>query len=70
MKSNKKVLVNNSQAIDVKYNKIRPCIKNVKCELLRTIEGESSLSHKTYVVAFEGEEVYLNSHDIIWGKKQ
>lgn len=70
MKRKKMVLVNNSKAIDVCMNKIRPMIKNVRCELLRTIEGEHSLSPKTYVVDYNGEEVYLHINEIIHQKKK
>lgn len=62
------VLVNNSKAVDVTHSKIRPMIKNIRCELLRTIEGEHSLAPKIYVVDFNGEEVYLHRDEIIWGK--
>lgn len=55
------VVVNNSKAADVPM--IRPPIKNVKCELLRIIDGEHSLYPKTYVVDYNGIEVYLNRHE-------
>lgn len=61
----KYVLVDNYKAVDVTHSKIRPKIKKKKCLLVRIIEGEHSLSPKTYVVKHNGEEVYLNRHEII-----
>lgn len=57
------VIVDNSKAPDVRSGRIRPLIKNVECELVRIVQGET-FSLDTLVVLYKGEEVYLWRHEI------